>query len=211
MPRPKFRETGRELFLPAEIEMVGARKEFDGRLDPAGHLQQSCYVTVGILIAGEDQTNLSGKVGKIEIHQIDGRGNEYPAAQERPAPQDLHIHPGPEGIAGQKDLPDAFLLQDACRRQDILLFPQPLIIAPLTAADTPEIETQRGVSLMEESLHKRFHHIVLQAAAHERMGMGDDHAPPGPGRRIITLQLEGPARKKDTFLFHLLTCMGFPS
>jgi len=139
-----------------------------------------------------------------------GGETSTPPLRDGSCRRDLHIHPGPEGIAGQKDLPDAFLLQDACRRQDILLFPQPLIIATLTAADTPEIETQRGVSLMEESLHKRFDHIILQAAAHERMGMVTTTPRPGPGRSIITLQMEGPGRKNNLFLFHLLTRMGFP-
>jgi hypothetical protein len=95
--------------------MVGALQEFDGRLDPAGRLQQTRCVAVGILVAGDDQTNLTGKVGKIEIHQIDGRGDEDPAAQEWFTPKNLHIHPSPEGIAGQEDFPDALPLQEAYR------------------------------------------------------------------------------------------------
>ena len=123
-----------------------------------------------------------GKTGKIEIHQIDGRGDKNSAAERRFAPEDLCIHPGPEGIAGQKDFPDAFLLQEADCGLDVVLFPDPVVIAPLAAADAPEVEAQRRVSLMEESRHERFHHVVLQAAAHERMGMGhDDPARIRPG------------------------------
>lgn len=123
--------------------MVGAREEFDRRLDPAGDLQQSRDVAVRIPVAGKDQADFSLQAGKIEIHQIDGRGDEHSASKLRQAPQNLHIDPSPEGVTGEQNLPSPFLLQHACRGQQIILLPHPFVVVSPAAADAPEIEAQR--------------------------------------------------------------------
>ena len=109
-------------------------------------------------------------------------------------------HPRAERIAAEPDpvvVDIGKCAQEVHRHKGFLVFLLALGVLALAVADAAEVEAQRGDAGVGQAEGHRYHHVVVHAAAVQRMGVAHHHA----GKRALAVRQSDDALEGHPFRY----------